>query len=236
MSIGSATLVEGDTGKARSLSFPVTLSEPAQADVTVHYAITTDGSGNAADAGDFTAKSGTVKFTKSTKTGVTPTTAYVTAKVNPDITVEPDETFRVVLSTPTGGYGLGAAVATGTILNDDLTSGLRVDVGDATIVEGSAGTGNTVKVTVTLSAPAPSTVAVSVGLGVGSATSGADYKPLKAKRLTFTKGQWQKSFVIKVVPDTAAEADEILTVVLSSPSVDLVLGRSSGTVTIVDDD
>ena len=48
------------------------------------------------------------------------TTATITVTVLGDTTVEPDETFNVTLSNPTGGLSLGSpSAATVTILNDD---------------------------------------------------------------------------------------------------------------------
>ncbi len=48
VSIGSGSVAEGDTGKPRTISFPVVLPAPATSTVTVQYSIEADGSGSAA--------------------------------------------------------------------------------------------------------------------------------------------------------------------------------------------
>ena len=159
-SIGSTAVIEGDTGGNRSASLSVVLSKPASQATTIHYATAP----STATAGtDFVAKSGTLTF----KAGQT--LKFVTVPVKPDTQVESDEILHVVLSAPTGGPGLHPDHTSGTvtILNDDGAAGLRVGVGDATMVEGDAGNPNVVHVLVSLSAKATSTVSVTIRLQGG---------------------------------------------------------------------
>jgi hypothetical protein len=107
--IASRSTTEGNSG-TRTLSFPVTLSAPSALPVTVQWATS---SHSAVAPGDYTAASGSVSFAP----GETAKNVVVT--VRGDVTGEADETFRVTLSSPTNGT-LGAAPATGTILDDDL--------------------------------------------------------------------------------------------------------------------
>ena len=187
VSVGAAAIVEGDTGKPNTLKFAVTLSQPATSTVTVGYTIRATGSATA--PADFTAKSGTVTFTPAG--GKTATVKYVSAKVAPDATVEPNETFEVVLSNPTGGYSLGNAIAVGTIIDDESGPKPSVSVGDASIWEGDVGKTasayNNGSAIVSLSAPATTTVTVVVTASPGTASSGTDYKPV-TKTLTFKPG------------------------------------------------
>ena len=236
VSIGNASVVEGDTGKARTITFPVTLSQPSSTAVTVHYAIQSTGSATVSKTGDVAPKSGTVTFKPNAKTGKTATTAFVSLKVNPDTGVEGDETFNVVLSSPSAGYGLGTATATGTILDDDPASGLRVSVGDVSIIEGNSGVTNQAKVNVTLNSPATANVTVVVTVSGVTASGGTDFKNVKTKTLTFKKDQWQHTVSVAVYPDAAVEPNETIHVTLSSPSGTLALGRSVGTITIANDD
>ncbi len=234
LSIGDASVVEGDSGKPRSVRFPVTLSAPSDQPVTVEWSMLADGS---ASSDDLPTKAGSVTFQPSTKTGLTTTVRYVTIKEYPDTALEGDETFHVILSNPTGGYALERGVATGTILDDDPGTGLTVGVADGSIVEGSGGAGNAVKLAVSLSAPAPASVSVQVTLTDGTATEGDhDYKGSTVLTLVFQPGQWQKAVSVKVYPDVTVEPDEFMTVVLSSPSLGLSINRAVGLITIMNDD
>jgi probable HAF family extracellular repeat protein len=233
VSVGTASVVEGDTGKARTLQFPVTLSEPSTATVSVDYALVADGSASAGS--DFVAASGTVTFTRNSRTGLTPTTRFISAKTLPNVAPDGDRTFHVVLSNPTGYYSLGNAIGTGTILDDDPPGPLEVGIGDASGWEGQLGTANTIKVWVTLSQPASSTVTVQATVTTTDATPGVDFKGA-SKTLTFTAGQYKKAFAIKIFPDLSTEGPEHVSIELTNPTGGLSLGRSIGTVTILDDD
>ena len=110
LSIGDAAVAEGNSGTT-SLTFTVTLSAaPGAATVTVAYA-TEEGSASAPQ--DFTATKGTLTFSGTT------TTQTISVSVVGDTDVEPAETFRVVLASPSGAT-IGDGSATGTITNDDM--------------------------------------------------------------------------------------------------------------------
>ncbi len=259
VSVGSGSVAEGDSGKPRAISFPVVLPAPSTSTVSVAYSIEADGSAAAAtgcatttacapgSGGDVRTKTGTLTFTPSATTGLTPTVKYVNALVYPDTAAEGDETFRVVLSNPVG-VGLGLPVGTGTILDDDPVGGTpKVAIGDASILEGNTGvkatTTNNAKLWVTLSEPATGPVTVKVTVTPTSATANTDFKygsltsvfPV-TKTITFAVGQWQKPVVIGVFPDTVAEGDETVSVTISDPTGGPVLGRSTATLRIMDDD
>lgn len=107
VSIGSASLVEGDAG-ARVLRFAVTLSAASPTATKVSYSTIFGTAG----ASDVTAKSGTVTLAAKA------TSALVSISVNADEGVESNESFKVKLSAPVGAsvqFGTGA----GSILNDD---------------------------------------------------------------------------------------------------------------------
>ena len=107
----SPTLSVGDAGNTEGLAvnFIITRGGDTSVSVTVSYATAI----GTAIANDFTAKSGTVTFTagQTSKTVTVPTTQ--------DARVEPDETFTLNLSNPTGGATITRAQATGIIYNDD---------------------------------------------------------------------------------------------------------------------
>ncbi len=237
VSIGDARVLEGDTGKARSMKFSVTLSEPSASLVTVDY---TTLAGTATAPDDFNDRKGntkTLKFKPKVSTGLTATTKFVTVKVEPDVDVEGDETFAVALSNPTG-LTLGDTTGVGTILDDDPYVGPRVGIGDATIHEGDSDPkGVKIKLLVSLDVPAAGMVTVdyTVLAGTASAPDDFDDRAGKTKTLTIAPTKHQKYVTVKVYPDTLAEGDETFTVVLSNPT-GAALTRDTGTVTIHDDD
>jgi len=134
ISIGDASVAEGQSGQ-QALQFEVVLSHPSNEIVTVNFS-TSDGT---AQAGlDYQATSGTLTF----EPGQTRQT--LTVLVHGDTTLEPDETLTVQLTNPQNAT-LGDAVATGTILNEDLPpmppaevfsgqSGDFFDLGNASIL------------------------------------------------------------------------------------------------------
>jgi hypothetical protein len=100
---------EGNSGSTE-WDFPVTLSMASAQTVTVQYAT---GNGTATAGTDYNGTSGTLTFTPGA------TTQVIHVVVLGDTTHEADETFKVTLSTPTGGASLGRTEATATIQNDD---------------------------------------------------------------------------------------------------------------------
>jgi Zn-dependent metalloprotease len=111
LSISPATVFEGDAGASTNAVFNVTMTGVPIGTVTVNYAAT-DVTANA--GGDYTLTPGTLTFP------LGQTTRTITAVVNDDSAVEPNETFTVTLSGISGGT-LGTAAATGTIVNEDFT-------------------------------------------------------------------------------------------------------------------
>jgi uncharacterized repeat protein (TIGR01451 family) len=108
LSIGTARVGEGDSG-ASTASFAVALSPAAATPVTVAW---TTADGTAQDGTDYAAATGTLTFDP----GETSKTIAVT--VLGDTAVEPDETFSVALSAPSGAM-LARGGGTATIVDDD---------------------------------------------------------------------------------------------------------------------
>ena len=108
VSIADASGTEGNKA-TRSLSLLVSLSAPAAAPVTV-TATTSDGTATA--PADYTARSATVTI----PAGSTSQAFIVT--VRGDMVAEPNETFVVTLSAPSGAT-IADGTATATIVNDD---------------------------------------------------------------------------------------------------------------------
>jgi hypothetical protein len=108
LSIGDASVVEGDRGSSK-LQFTVSRSGSSEGTVGVSYRTV---AGTARAPADYYAASGTLTFPP----GVWSQTITITVKT--DRKREPNETFTVELLNAVGGT-VGDAVATGTILNDD---------------------------------------------------------------------------------------------------------------------
>lgn len=109
VSIGDASIAEGQSG-LQALQFEVVLSNPSHEIVTVNFS-TSDGTALAGP--DYQAAGGTLTF----EPGQTYQT--LTVLVQGDTTLEADETLTVQLTNPQNGV-LGDALATGTLVNDDL--------------------------------------------------------------------------------------------------------------------
>lgn len=101
-----ADVSSGESGQAL---FTVKLSQAATGPVTVKY---TTSNGTATAGSDYTAANGTLSFTA----GQTEKTVAVPITV--DTTDEPNETYKLTLSSPTGAT-LSRAEAVGTIVDDD---------------------------------------------------------------------------------------------------------------------
>jgi chitinase len=112
VSIAGASKAEGNSGTS-NMSFTVTLSKASASSVTVNYA-TANGTATAGE--DFVAGSGMITFAAGE------TSKTINVVVNGDSKVEGDETLTVTLSNANGATITGAS-ATGTITNDDTSSG-----------------------------------------------------------------------------------------------------------------
>jgi CSLREA domain-containing protein len=222
VSIGSVSQNEGNSGTT-AFTFTVTLSAASASTVTVNFA-TADGTATAGS--DYAATSGTVTFNP----GVT--TQPVTVNVNGDATVEPNETFTVNLSSPSGAT-IAGGTGTGTIVNDDAAGVPSLSINNVSHSEGNSGT-TPFTFTVTLSAPSASTVTVAFATADGTATAGSDYAA-RSGALSFAPGATTQTVTVDVTGDTTPETTETFLVNLSAAS-NATIGSGSGTGTIVDDD
>jgi hypothetical protein len=219
LTIDDVTVVEEDAGSTSAV-FTVTLSPAAAGEVTVAWAT---GNGTATAGSDYAAASGTLVF----PAGETVRTLEVA--VSADLVGEPDETFFVLLSRPTGA-SIGDRQGQGTILNDDPSS---LSVSDTRVVEGRSRTRNAV-FTVTLSPPVSVTVGVDYATVDGSATAGSDYVAASG-RLSFAPGETTRTVAVPVIGDSRWEPDETFTLRLGNPE-GAPIGDGEGLATIVNDD
>jgi hypothetical protein len=218
ISIGDAAVFEGNSGQTL-LHLPVSLSGADSA--TVDFASV---DGTATSPSDYAPTSGTLTFTPGTST------LFVTVSVVGDVAVEPDETFRVLLSNPVGapivdGEGIG------TIRDDDGARSLSVS--DASVVEGDVGS-ISVLLEATLDPPSPTPVFVDYITQNGTATAGTDYAA-SSGTVSFAPGQTTALVEIAVFGDTVAEDDETFLVRLQNPQ-GAVIDDGEGIGTITNDD
>jgi hypothetical protein len=218
--INDVSVAEGNAGTVNA-TFTVSLSSPSAQTVTVDYATA---NGTATAPADYAAGSGTVSFPPGS------TSQAVTVAVNGDLLDEPDETFFVNLSNPTGapiadGQGMG------TIVDDDPTPSLSIN--DVAVTETDTGSVPAV-FTVSLSAPSGQTVTVSYATADGTASSGSDYLAT-AGTLSFAPGTTSMTVTVAVLGDVTDEANETFFVNLTNPS-NATVADGQGLGTILDND
>jgi Ca2+-binding RTX toxin-like protein len=95
-----------------------------------------------------------------------------------------------------------------------------------------------VDVPVTLNAPGTGIVTVNYTTADGTAkapNSGTDYHG-RAGTLTFEPGETLKTVRIEITNDAVAEPNETFTLNLNTPSANVTIARTTGTITIIDDD
>ena len=215
---------EGSGGEAVDLVFTVTLSNPSAATVTVNYA-TSDGTAKAGE--DYTAASGTLQF----KPGEVTKTVAVT--VIGDDLHEANETVVLTLSAPTGGATIGTGSATGTIVDNDVPV---ISIADAAAVTESDTGVVTATFVVTRSGDRTKAVSVQAATDDGTATAPSDYTSFTGRTIEFAAGETEQTVTVDVIGDTRNEGVEEFSVVLSQPSGGAVIGQSTGSATIDDND
>lgn len=195
--------------------------------VSVAYATTAV---SAAAGTDYQATSGTLPF------AVGATTATITVPLVNDTTNEPNEQFRVTLSSPTGGASLVApTTVTVTIIDDDVApapGSLSFAAAAVTVGENQP----SVTVTVNRTGGTSGTVGVTYATAADSALAGSDYQTTNGP-LSFAAGVSAATIVVPLVNDGTNEPNEQFTVTLSAPTGGATLAApTTVTVTVTDDD
>jgi len=225
VSIADLAVTEGN-GEHAHFMFTATLDKASAAPVSVGYATS---NGTATAGVDYTADAGTITFAP----GVTTQTVHV--GIIGDTVVEPNETFTVTLSAPSG-VTIAKGTAVGTITNDDtavVVTPPTVSVADASVTEGNSGT-RSLAFTVSLSKSSATAISVSYATSNGTATAGQDYTA-GSGTITFAPGVVSQTVNVAVTGDTTVEPIETFTVTLSSPS-GATLARAAAIGTILTDD
>ena len=222
ISVGDVAVHEGDSGE-REASFTVSLSKPAATAVAVAYST----HAGTATSDDIAARAGTLSFAPGLTAGI------VTVPITADRDDESDESFGIILSSPSQAV-LDDGAGVGIILDDDppSTTGRRLAIGDVSVHEGDAG-GRIAVFKVSLSKASTSYVTVNYGTVKGTAV-GTDFTA-KSGKLSFAPGTTSLNVKIAITPDTLVEGDQTFTVVLSGASGALIADGTGGG-TIIDND
>lgn len=222
ISIANVSVMEGANGTTAA-SFIVSLSRQSSQPVSLQYA-TSDGS--AVAPGDYTALPlSTLTFAPFE------TSKIVVVNIHGDAVFEPNETFFVDLSNPTGAT-LADPQGQGTILNDEPVPAVAID--DVIIVEGDAGS-SMATFTVGLSGASSEAVSVQYATADGTAASPDDYAAVAPTTLIFTPGETSKTLSIEVKGDAVFELDETFFVNLIDPA-NASLADPQGRATIINDE
>lgn len=231
VSIGDATVVEGDPGgdAPAELVFPVTLSGPSGLGVAVDYETGAAPTGRAAEAGvDYTSISGTLSLPAGS------VSSSVRVPVTADRIDELDEVLAVRLTNPVATVPADAE-AVGTITDDDQA---LLSIDDARVAEGDEGSADAL-VPVRLSLPADREITADYASVPGTAVEGSDYRAADGT-LSVPAGETEATVAVPVLGDLLLEPlEETLTLELSDPVVEpgtVEIEDGVGVVTIVDDE
>ena len=208
-------VVEEDDARAE---FTASLNVASIRPVTVQYA-SFDGTATAVE--DYHPASGELVIAPGQLSG------QVEVIVIEDALVEDDETFMLVLSSPTGA-ALGDATGEATIQDNDT---YRMSVNDVTVEEA----GGEARFTVSLDRANPAqTVRVSYATRDGSATAGADYLA-RMGTLEIMPGVVSRTIGVPITDDAEQEGSETFMLMLSSAE-NAEIQDAEGLGTIVDDE
>jgi subtilisin family serine protease len=219
LSIADASGIEDDPDTA-TLGFRITLSENAAADVSFDVTVVDD-----------TATGVSGDFEKPAPTRLTIAAGNVTQLVEvpvlADGMVEPNETFRVLLSNASSNATIFDGEAVGTILNDD---GPTLSIAPASVAEGNSGT-KSMTFVVSLSQAALVPVTYDIATANGTATAGVDYVAGALAGQTIPVGQLSRTFTVTVNADTAIEVNEDFTATISSATgASILVPTAAGTI------
>ncbi|MCY4603528.1 MAG: putative Ig domain-containing protein, partial [Gemmatimonadetes bacterium] len=214
------------------VTFEVTLSRPVSTEtVTVSYATVPNTATSSADGvgADFTATSGMLTFAANGQSKM-----LVSVQTTGDTVDESNETFTLMLSTPSADVTLATATATGTIIDDDGAPSLSVAAASGT-------EGGLVTFTVSLSPASGQVVTVNYATAPGTATSsadgvGADFTATSGV-LTLAAGQTSRPLPVLITDDNIYDPNETFTLMLSNPVGAMLTATDAvATGTITDDE
>ncbi len=220
--VSPVSVSEGDAGTVNA-AFTVSLS--AASGLPSSVGLTSDGSATTAD-GDYDALTGTLTLTAGQTSGT------VNVVVHGDTKHEANETFSLILASPSGATLGFQSFADGTIDNDDLSP--IVSINSVSQTEGNTGSA---AMTFVVSLSAASGLPLSVDIATADSTATVvhgDYAS-GSSTMTFAAGETSKPVNALVYGDDIAEPNEYFLMKLSNP-VACRIGVPQGVGTIINDD
>jgi hypothetical protein len=219
LSTNDVTVNEGNSGTT-VMRFQVKLSRAATRPVRVHI----DAANNFFFGGEVvTPVSRTLVFQPGQ------TTYGIALKARGNTLDGPDLTFPVVLSVPTEAI-LDHSIGVGTVLDDDPTPTLRVAAGSATEHDG------VMHFPLTASAATSNGIFVDAQLVNGTAMLGTDFGPESTAFGFIEPGLTTGAIDVPIIDDTVHESTETFSVHILDAFGAIVVGPSTVTGTIFDDD
>lgn len=221
LSIGNASVVEGDTGTT-ILSLPVNLSGASGRRIKAQ--VSTEAV-TAASNQDYQSISEKIFFDAGE------VSKNILISVNPDYRVEPDETLNVNLTAPVN-VNLTNNQATATILNDDVGGVIQFSASSVSVSE----SGSTAAIIVSRTDGNASDVVVQYNTIDGTAKAGKDYQTVTGN-LTFGANETSKTISVPILNDALNEDTETFSLSLQNVSGGGTLGgQTSITVNLQDND
>ncbi len=234
VSVGDATVVEGDQHPAIPPVFTVSLSAPQPNPVTVQYTTPCGVGDEPCNVDDFQQITKPVTVTIPAHSASTTITVAQYAYVGASGRETYNEGWFVKLTRPAGAV-LGRSVGTGLLL-PDVESGHSVVadlyVGDVGVVPSSASSGVPMNVTVTLGGVQPGPVTFHYATSDGSAVAGRDYTATSGTGV-IPSGRTSTIISVEELPGAPPQSDRTFTVMISAVSGDLSIGRATGVQTIL---
>ena len=236
ISIGNRTATEDDGGNMDA-EFTVSLSNPIDVNTRVNFATSDNSAEDENGDGDYVGKIGMVEFA-----ALNNSDQIIAITINPDLIVEMDETFDVLLSNLTlpqvRDVTIVNSVGRGTILNDDSAI---VSIGDFSSAEGDSGpTNNSFAVSLSQQVDVPIQYDFTTANGTAlNGTSEEDYQSIGGTNTFAAFNNSNQTVDVSVNGDTKVELDEFYNVVLSNLTAlgrDVTLGNVTGKGTIDNDD
>lgn len=161
------------------------------------------------------------------------TSANITFNINNDTLYENDETVVINITSATNADLGTTTTHTLTILNDDpmpqvsFTSGTSVSFSEAV---GAYGLG------FSLNTASGLPVQVTINTADGTATAGSDYTAVTSQVVTIPAGVTSFTYPISITNDLLTEGNETFTITMSSPVNATIMGGSTQTATILDNE
>ncbi len=155
-----------------------------------------------------------------------------------DAIAEDSESFNVMLTSPTGGAGLGSpSLTVVTIVDEDLDAPQAGTLQFSSTTYSTAEGNSTASISVQRTNGSDGATSIDFQTGDGSAVASSDYAAI-AGTLTWADGEsGSKSFDVGIFDDSVQEATETVNLFLTSPTGGATLGnRSAAVLSIADND